>query len=48
MYEVVFIAESGKRVIKSFTEYPAARKFYFRCVHSKRVKLVSINFDPYK
>lgn len=48
MYEVVFLSEEGKRVVKQFMEYPAARKCYYRCVHSKRVQLLSINFNPFR
>lgn len=48
MFTVVFLSEKGTRVVKQFTEYPAACRFYFRCAHSKRVKLVSYNFNPFR
>lgn len=47
MYIVVFLSETGARVVKQFAEYPAARKFFYRCKYSKRVKVVSFNFNPY-
>ena len=49
MFNVVFIDRAdNRRVTKTFSSFDAARTFYFRCKHSKRVVLASCNFDPYK
>lgn len=48
MYTIVFLSEKGERLVKQFAEYPAARRFFFRCKYSKRVKVVSYNFDPFR
>ena len=48
MYTVVFLSGEGKRIVKQFVEYPQARNFFFRCKYSKRVKVVSYNFNPFR
>lgn len=46
-YKVVFISESGNRVVKQFSDYSDARRCFWRCRYSKKIQLVSYNFNPY-
>lgn len=48
MYNIVLLNTADKSFTKSFQEYSAARTFFFKCTHSKRVRVVSCNFNPYR